>query len=119
MKWLILAMAGGAIGTGARYLASNAVARAAGTGWPWSTLSVNVIGGFLMGVLAGRVADSGDPVRLLLGVGFLGGFTTFSAFSLESVEMIQRGAALPALSYAVASVVLCMAAVFCGLVLTR
>ena len=119
MNSLILTMAGGAIGSGTRYLAGGAITRVVGTGWPWGTLSVNVIGDFLMGMLAGRVADGGDPVRLFLGVGFLGGFTTFSAFSLESVEMIQRGSPLAALGYAVASVTLCVTAVFCGMILTR
>lgn len=119
MNPLILTMAGGALGAGARYFASSAIARTLGTGWPWGTLAVNVVGGFLMGVLVARVADGGDPARVLLGVGVLGGFTTFSAFSLESVEMIQRGAWASALGYAVASVGLSLLALFFGLALAR
>jgi fluoride exporter len=119
MNPLILTMAGGAIGAGARYLATSAIVRALGSGWPWGTLAVNVLGGFLMGLLVGRVADSGDPVRIILGIGVLGGFTTFSAFSLETVEMIQRGAWLSALGYAVNSVGFCVLALFLGLVLAR
>jgi len=119
MNPLILIMAGGAIGAGARYVVSSAIVRAAGASWPWGTLSVNIIGGFLMGVLVARVAEGGDPVRLLLGVGVLGGFTTFSAFSLESVEMIQRGAWASAFGYAVASVGLSLLALFLGLVIAR
>jgi len=119
MNPLILTMAGGAIGAGARYLVSTTIARIAGHGWPWGTLTVNIVGGFLMGVLVARIADSGDPVRVILGIGVLGGFTTFSAFSLESVEMIQRGAWASAFVYAVASVGLSLLALFLGLVIAR
>jgi len=116
---LFLTMFGGALGAGARYLASGAIARAFGTGWPWGTLTVNVVGGFLMGLLVARIGDANDPWRILIGVGMLGGFTTFSAFSLEAVTLIQRGAGVSAAAYIINSVGLSLGALFLGLWLGR
>lgn len=115
---LFLVMAGGAIGAGARYLIGQSFANAP---FPWGTLTVNLLGGLLMGLLAGAVARelAGDPARLLLGVGVLGGFTTFSAFSLELVTMIERGAWALALGYALASVIGSVAALFIGVSAVR
>ncbi len=118
MPPLILTMFGGAIGAGARYLGGVAALRAFGPTYPWGTLIVNVAGGLLMGLLAARVATD-DPWRLFLGVGVLGGFTTFSAFSLETYAMIERGAALSALGYALASVIAAVGAVAIGIGLGR
>lgn len=122
MNSLFFVMAGGAVGTAARYLFGRATLDAFGPAWPWGTLGVNVIGGLLMGVLVGALARApggGEAWRLLLGVGMLGGFTTFSAFALDAVAMIERGALSAALAYVLVSVAGSIAALFAGLTLTR
>ncbi|MFN9849502.1 MAG: fluoride efflux transporter CrcB [Alphaproteobacteria bacterium] len=123
MNTLVLVAAGGAAGAVARYLIGLQTLRMFGAAWPYGTLAVNVLGGFLMGALAGLLAIRGGPdqekLRLLLGVGVLGGFTTFSAYSLEVVAMIGRRAWLQAATYSLGSVVLSVAALFAGLWLIR
>lgn len=118
---LLLVMTGGAVGAGARYWTARAALAAFGPGWPWGTWIANLAGGLLMGVLAGVLARvaAGEPWRLLLGVGVLGGYTTFSSFALETVTMIERGAAAAAVGYVLASVLGAVAAVFAGLLLVR
>ncbi|WP_374530842.1 fluoride efflux transporter CrcB [Novosphingobium sp.] len=95
----VLVALGGGLGAWLRYIVSRvwiaAIGPIAASAFPWATLTVNVVGSFAMGLLAGWLArhgSGGESWRLLLGVGVLGGFTTFSAFSLELVSMIQRGA---------------------------
>lgn len=107
MPPLILVMAGGAIGAGLRFQISRIAFQLLGPGFPWGTLIVNLVGGLLMGVLVGAL--SGDPIgtaplRVLLGAGVLGGFTTFSAFSLETFGMLQSGNHVMAATYALSSV---------------
>lgn len=121
MDQLFLVMAGGAVGSGARFLVGRALLASFGPGFPYGTLSVNLLGGLAMGVLAGVLArhGAGEAWRLLLGVGVLGGFTTFSAFSLDLVAMIERGAPMTALGYALLSVIGATLAVFAGLSLVR
>lgn len=121
MSPLLLVMAGGAVGAGARHLAGQGLLRVAGPGWPWGTLAVNICGGLLMGMLVGWLAREGgsDATRLLLGVGVLGGFTTFSAFSLEVVLMIQRGAWGAAMAYVALSVAGSVVTLLLGLQLMR
>jgi len=118
---LFLVMAGGALGAGARHLASRAALAIAGPSLPVGTLAINVTGGLLMGVLAGLLArtTAGEPWRLFLGVGVLGGFTTFSAFSLDAVLLAERGQWVAAVGYVLASVVGSIAALVAGLALAR
>lgn len=118
MASLFLVMLGGASGAAARWgvgllLGPNA--------FPWATLTVNLVGGLLMGIVAALVerGSLGESGRLLLGVGVLGGFTTFSAFGLETLRMIERGAVTSALAYATVSVVGAIAMTTVGLVATR
>lgn len=106
MPNIILVMLGGAIGSGGRYAVGQLAARHF-PGFPWGTLIVNLAGGLLMGLLAGTLAREGhmqNPLVLFLGAGVLGGFTTFSAFSLDAVSLVQRGANAAALAYVLASV---------------
>lgn len=121
MPSLFLVMLGGAFGSGARYLFGKAALGWLGPDYPWGTLGVNLIGGFAMGLLAGTLARSGgsEQVRLLLGVGVLGGFTTFSAFSLDAITMIERGDFGPSLLYILASVTGSIAALALGLALNK
>ena len=118
---LLLVMAGGALGAGARHLAGRAAAALFGPGYPYGTLAVNVAGGLAIGVLAGLAARAmlGEPWRLFLGVGVLGGFTTFSAFSLDAVMLAERGQALAAAGYVLLSVAGAIAALLVGLSLAR
>jgi CrcB protein len=118
MTQILLVALGGAVGSVARYGVGYAAARLLGLGFPVGTLIVNVVGGLLMGLLAARVGPQDENARLLLGVGMLGGFTTFSTFSLETVRLIetQLGGAL---LYVFASVVLSIGACWLGLVLGR
>jgi fluoride exporter len=106
MNGLIAVMIGGAIGAGGRYGIGALLSGWVGTAFPWATLVVNLTGGFAMGLLAGLLARGGDTetMRLFFGVGVLGGFTTFSAFGLETVQLMARGHALPALAYVTVSV---------------
>jgi CrcB protein len=113
---------GGGIGAIARYLFMSACGRLCGTSFPWGTLGVNVIGCFIMGVLVEVMArrwSADQAMRALLTTGFLGGFTTFSTFSLDFAVLVGRGAQLSAALYVVASVALSLLAVFAGLILFR
>lgn len=122
-RFLIVA-AGGALGAVARYGVGISAQRLLPTAqWPWATLAVNVVGGLLMGLLAGWLAfrggAHGESLRLFAAVGVLGGFTTFSAFSLEAALMIERRQLAMAGGYVAASVVLSIAALFIGLMVAR
>lgn len=123
MDKLFLVALGGGVGAVARYLLGVASLHRFGPSWPAGTFTANVFGGLLMGLLVGWLALRGggdqERLRLLLGVGLLGGFTTFSAFSLETVLMIERRAYGEALGYVLVSVVLSIAALFAGLMLMR
>lgn len=122
MNATLLVMAGGALGAAGRYHLGRLVFHFGGAGVPYGTLAANLIGGFLMGVLVGTLARGdfvSEPWRLLLGVGLLGGFTTFSAFSLEVMNMIERGEWTMAIGYALLSVIGSVLALFAGLLTMR
>lgn len=118
---LLLVGAGGAMGAVARHLLGRWALAVLGPGFPYGTWIANIAGGLAMGVLAATLARTGgsEQLRLLLGVGLLGGFTTFSAFSLEVYEMILRGEALLALAYAMSSVAGAVVALWGGAMLVR
>ena len=124
MPPLFLVMLGGAIGAGFRYHIGTIALRNLGPAFPWGTWMINLLGGFLMGVLAGLLARhftaaQGEPLRLFIGVGVLGGFTTFSAFSLETANMLLRGQSVMAAAYGVSSVAGSVLMLFIGLFLVR
>jgi fluoride exporter len=114
---------GGGIGAMLRYHAGRAVTTVAGPNmvFPWGTFLINVSGSLLMGILAGWLAREGgsESLRLLLGVGVLGGFTTFSAFSLETALLMQRGLYGMAGAYVLGSILAGIAGLFLGLSLMR
>lgn len=124
IKASLYVAAGGAAGSVLRYHAGRWVSALTGEGnaFPWGTLAVNIVGSLAMGALVGWLARSApgaaaaETARLLVGVGLLGGFTTFSAFSSELVTMFHRGQAGMAAGYAAASLVAGMTAVIIGLV---
>ncbi|MDP3854045.1 fluoride efflux transporter CrcB [Phenylobacterium sp.] len=123
MEKVLLVAVGGAAGAVARYGLGVQTMRLWGHVWPYGTFAANVLGGLLMGVLAGYLAHRGgaeqERLRVLLGVGVLGGFTTFSAFSLEAALMIGKRAYGQAFAYTTASVLLSITALFAGLLLAR
>jgi len=124
MTAVLLVFLGGGLGSLARYGVNEAALRLFGPVFPWGTLAVNVAGGFAMGLLAGALLHrAGLPgtqeTKLFLMTGVLGGFTTFSAFSLDAVALWERGAVGLFAAYVAASVVLSIAAVAGGLALTR
>lgn len=122
---------GGAVGAVLRYQLGRGMTHWLGqpamAAFPWATLAVNVIGSMAMGLLAGFLARHGpagefgdaEQWRLLLGVGLLGGFTTFSSFSFEMLQLIERGHGVQAIAYALVSVLAGLAALYLGLVIMR
>ncbi|RUX26993.1 fluoride efflux transporter CrcB [Mesorhizobium sp. M7A.F.Ca.US.011.01.1.1] len=118
---LLLVVVGGGIGAGLRHLANTGALRLVGPNYPWGTMAINVIGSFAMGLFIASMMRRGgsNEVRLFVATGILGGFTTFSAFSLDFATLWERGATLPALAYALASVVGAIIALFLGLWLAR
>ncbi|MBD3677182.1 MAG: fluoride efflux transporter CrcB [Rhodobacteraceae bacterium] len=121
MIWTLAQVAlGGAIGAVCRFLTGAAALRLVGAGFPWGTLTVNVLGSFAMGVIF-VVLSQKDAMRLapFLMAGVLGGFTTFSAFSLDALTLFERGQPGAAALYVLASVLLSLAAVVAGVLLTR
>ena len=113
MNALISVMVGGALGAGARFGVAQWLES------PWATLAVNLVGGLAMGSLIGTLARDSESWRLFAGVGVLGGFTTFSAFGLESWGMIERGQFPMAALYVTASVVGAVLLTGLGLWITR
>lgn len=119
----LIVILGAALGGGARHGVNVGVARLLpGLGFPLSTLIINVTGSFLMGVIAESFALRGaasHPLRLFLTTGILGGFTTFSAFSLDAVTLYERGEVGAAVVYVLASVIVALIALVAGLALMR
>ncbi len=120
----LLVFLGAGIGGALRHGVNVGCARLCGTAFPWGTLTVNVVGSFLMGAIAGWLAfRAGEgwsqPLRLFLTTGILGGFTTFSAFSLDAVLIWERAQAGLAATYVIASVLLSIAGLIAGLGLVR
>jgi CrcB protein len=110
------------VGSSARYLIALWLAAVAGSGFPWGTLSVNIAGSFLIGLVA-TIADEigaiGPDTRVLLITGVLGGFTTFSAFSLETARLVEENEMMPAALNVLANVLLGLAAVVLGIMAGR
>lgn len=122
MKMLLLASVGGAVGAGLRHLVNLGMGRLLGTGFPWGTFTVNVVGSLLMGVLIEMLVlrfGGSSVLRTALATGFLGGFTTFSAFSLDIYVLIERQQMALAFAYAAGSVLLGLTALYAGIVGTR
>lgn len=122
MTGILAIGAGGALGAIGRYWLSVQISHALGTQFPWGILVVNIVGGFLMGLIAGLGAQSlqiSHELKSFLVTGVLGGFTTFSAFSLDAALLIERGEMVAAFSYVTASVIGSIAALFAGLMLVR
>ena len=118
MTNLLLVAAGGAIGASLRHLSGIFMLRMTGVGFPWGTLFVNVLGSLVMGVfIAWMVKRTGisNEIRLFFATGILGGFTTFSAFSLDVANLVERDAMGNAFIYIAASVLLSVTAIFVGL----
>jgi fluoride exporter len=119
---ILLVAVGGATGSVARYLTGLAMTRLLGAAFPWGTITVNIVGSFVIGLLAEMLArkfSASAEMRLLLVVGFLGGFTTFSSFSLDTLSLFEKGQSLAAFVYIGASLVLALGAAFAGLALGR
>jgi fluoride exporter len=122
MRLLLLAMSGGAIGAGARYLVYAACARCVAPAFPWATAIVNIAGSLLMGlVIETLVRRFGGAVELrtFFATGILGGFTTFSAFSFDAANLMNKGDNALALAYVLGSVVLSILGLYIGLALAR
>ena len=121
MHWFAVAI-GGALGAMARYAVSTWIFNATSHKFPYATLSVNVLGSFVMGILFVFIVERAAlpaEMRGLLMIGFLGAFTTFSTFSLDALGLWQNGHLFLALVYVLATVVLCLVAISCSIWLTR
>ena len=122
VKLLLLASAGGAIGSALRYLTNVGFARWLGAGFPWSTLVVNIAGSFAMGFLAELIAlrfQASPEMRTFFMTGILGGLTTFSAFTLDFASLVSRKEQMAAILYLSASVGFAILALYAGLAFAR
>lgn len=123
MRALLLVGLGGALGAISRYGFAALVGRAWPMGFPLATLLINIAGSAAMGLFIGLMARFApawqEEARLFVAVGILGGFTTFSAFSLDTVLLIERGELLQAGTYVLLSVVVCLIGLYLGLLVTR
>ncbi len=122
MSTVVAIALGGAAGAVGRHLVGSAAAHVVGGSYPWGTFAVNAVGSFALGALAGLMALAWNPspeMRAFLTVGLLGGFTTFSAFSLDAVLLAERGRSDLAAAYVVSTVVVSVGGLFAGLRLAR
>jgi CrcB protein len=118
----LLVFVGGGLGASLRHFINVTCAKCIGVSFPWGTFIINITGSIVMGLIAGYLAFRGEaaqPWRLFVMTGILGGYTTFSAFSLEFATLYERGNMTAAFGYVSASVVLGLLAVFAGLTITR
>jgi len=116
----LLVAAGGAVGSVGRYGLALSIARATGPGFPVGTVIINIVGSFVIGWFAEFTAvygrhPAGEPARAFVMAGLCGGFTTFSAFSLQTIDLLRAGQTMRAIANVVASVVLCLAATALGM----
>jgi CrcB protein len=120
MHWLLV-FVGGGLGSLTRHAVNRAGLAMLGPGFPWWTFAVNVAGSFAIGLLAGLFGgfETGNNARLFLITGFLGGFTTFSAFSLDALTLWERGEPMQAGLYVLGSVILSLIAAAAGLMMSR
>ncbi len=122
MNMIFAIATGGALGAVLRHGVNVGLARLLGVGFPWGTLTVNIAGSFIMGLLIAVFAhlwSAPHEIKAFLTVGFLGGLTTFSAFSLDAVTLWERGEGLTAGLYVAGSVIFSLAALFAGLFIVR
>lgn len=120
IQTLLFVALGGALGSALRYLVNITLPRLVGHGFPYATMTVNVVGSFLMGVLVVVLAmKGGNRFAPFLMTGVLGGFTTFSAFSLDAATLWKAGEVTTAAGYVIGSVVLGLAALFAGMAFAR
>ena len=118
----IIVFVGGGLGATLRHLVNLVCARCMAPGFPWGTFIINITGSTVMGLIAGYLAFKGEasqPLRLFLMTGILGGYTTFSAYSLDAALLYERGELLLAAFYVIGSVVLSIGGLFAGLALIR
>jgi fluoride exporter len=118
----VLVFVGGGLGASLRHLVNVTCAKCIGTSFPWGTFIINITGSTVMGLIAGYLAFKGaasQPWRLFIMTGILGGYTTFSAFSLDAALLYERGALGLAAAYVLGSVILSIAGLFAGLALIR
>ncbi|KJC57870.1 protein CrcB [Bradyrhizobium sp. LTSPM299] len=118
----VLVFFGGGLGASLRHLINLTCARCIGTAFPWGTFIINITGSTVMGLIAGYLAFKGEasqPWRLFLMTGILGGYTTFSAFSLDTALLYERGELGLAALYVLGSVILSIAGLFAGLTIIR
>ena len=122
MYHLVIVAAGGAVGASLRHLTGFAAMRLLGVNFPWGTLAVNIVGSFAMGVfieLLARRFGASNELRLFVATGLLGGFTTFSTFSIETLNLIEAGELPRALVNMVLSVAACLFAAYVGVLVGR
>lgn len=122
MNQLLAVAAGGAIGAVMRFLMASSVQRWSGSSFPWGTFAVNALGSFLLGFLFVWLierSNMGELGRMAVTVGFLGAFTTFSTYSLESIRLLQSGSIALAATNIIGQVIVCLVLTFIGIQLAR
>ena len=122
MNMIIAVAVGGALGSVARYILSGFTTDIVSSSFPWGTLSVNVLGSFLMGAVVTYMALVWNPsaeMRAFLTVGLLGGFTTFSLFSLDVINLWERGTSMAAMGYIIASIIVSLLAIILGIMIVK